>query len=304
MGDADSRDVQLVRKSRTAVPKVIEKLLDAGADPNAMVGGSTALCEAAAAGAHATVFVLLDRGAQPNKADTFGKTPLHVAALGGHLKTIKVLLQTGADVAARDKVGNTPLHEAARTTSDGTVNALLSAVTTDDALKLLFSANNAEESAVHTAARTGNAAAVRRMAMYPALTEAQVSTLLNKQNSRGQTALLQAASQKAQHAHKCVGVLVAHGADVTIADHKGNLPEPEILMERINSGDRDVGHIKSNGVSTGDLFRQPSSSSSTSKVSAAPGFLWGLSRNGSRTPRSGKTQRGMAARGAAVSEFS
>ena len=55
---------------------------------------------------------LLDRGADPNKADNYGQTPLHYAALRGHKDVVKLLLDRGAQPNMYF-LGNTPLHEAA-----------------------------------------------------------------------------------------------------------------------------------------------------------------------------------------------
>ena len=61
------------------------------------------------------VRLLLDQGADVNKATLLGRTPLLVAAsTSGTLETIRLLVQKGADVNAADNFGNTPLIAAAR----------------------------------------------------------------------------------------------------------------------------------------------------------------------------------------------
>jgi uncharacterized protein len=128
--------------------KMIEILLDAGANPNVQlklfppyraVGpdrgadmmltmGSTPLLRAAKAGDVGAVHLLLDHGANPNLPNIQGITPLMAAAgLGsneidtrGRFKTqpdqvacIDLLAKAGADVNAHDNNGSTALHGAA-----------------------------------------------------------------------------------------------------------------------------------------------------------------------------------------------
>src|SRR5947209_16504425 len=71
---------------------MIEKLLAAGADPNAPVlsHGETALMMAARTGSVAAVKMLLDHGAQPNVKDELrGTTAVMWAAEQGHTAVIR-----------------------------------------------------------------------------------------------------------------------------------------------------------------------------------------------------------------------
>ena len=54
--------------------------------------------------------ILLEHGADPNKADKYGKTPLHSAAYIGKRVLIKSLIEEGADIGRRDKQGRSPLE--------------------------------------------------------------------------------------------------------------------------------------------------------------------------------------------------
>ena len=57
--------------------------------------------------------LLLDGGADPNKANRHGRTALHLAARGGHTSIVKTLIDGGALVNYTDEHGQTPLHRAA-----------------------------------------------------------------------------------------------------------------------------------------------------------------------------------------------
>ena len=84
----------------------VGQLLEAGADPTALVPepdreektavsaqSTTVLCCAAETGYVEAVRLLLDRGANPDLADSNGHPPLLRAATGGHLEIVQLLLQ-------------------------------------------------------------------------------------------------------------------------------------------------------------------------------------------------------------------
>ena len=72
----------------------------------------TALVTAAAEGHTEIVRRLLDHGADVNAVNAFNATPLHEAAVGGHAELVKALIARGADVNATDGNGRTPLERA------------------------------------------------------------------------------------------------------------------------------------------------------------------------------------------------
>jgi len=82
---------------------MIGKLLTAGADPNAVVSeaGDTALMLAARTGKPDAVAMLLDHGADVNKANAAGETALMWAAAARNASAVQVLVDHKADVNAR-----------------------------------------------------------------------------------------------------------------------------------------------------------------------------------------------------------
>ena len=55
---------------------------------------------------------LLEKGADPNLADTLGRTALHFSAQEGAIEASAVLLDAGAEVDPQDSFGNSPLFVA------------------------------------------------------------------------------------------------------------------------------------------------------------------------------------------------
>ena len=86
---------------------MIERLLDAGLDPDAALSpdGDTALMMAARTGRPDAVRVLLDRGADVDRAETWGgTTALMWAVAEHHAAAVELLVAHGADVDARSRV--------------------------------------------------------------------------------------------------------------------------------------------------------------------------------------------------------
>lgn len=94
--------------------RVVEKLLEGGADVNAKaINGSTALHIAAHRNYLDVVNALLKGDADVNCYDNALFRPLHFAAQEGHTKIVELLLKNGADIEATNVDGLTPLHIAA-----------------------------------------------------------------------------------------------------------------------------------------------------------------------------------------------
>ena len=116
-------------------------LLDRGADPNKARNtgagpGQTPLFVAALNGDLDMATLLLDRGADPNKARTdTGATPLYAAVQYGHLDVAQLLASSGANVAVTSRWGTT-LHEAAVVEGHADIAAFLAVVATWPAFKI------------------------------------------------------------------------------------------------------------------------------------------------------------------------
>jgi len=141
---SDELNQQLYEASMHGYLDEVERLIVAGADPNAFATttgdtplktasyfghvavmaalikagalldvadstGATAIMAPAYWGVHAAVKVLIDAGADVNHADTDGDSVLHWTAKNGQLESSRMLLEAGASTAARNKHGECPV---------------------------------------------------------------------------------------------------------------------------------------------------------------------------------------------------
>ncbi|KAJ1621876.1 ankyrin repeat-containing domain protein [Pavlovales sp. CCMP2436] len=97
--------VATMRKNSEA----IELLLNAGADSNRELSGTSALLFATLAGNLECATILLDAGAHVDQADLEGTTPLLAATHLANIEFLKLLLNAGADVNRADLKGSFPL---------------------------------------------------------------------------------------------------------------------------------------------------------------------------------------------------
>jgi hypothetical protein len=90
--------------------KIVELLLQAGADPNQLdENRGRPLNYAVKKCLHPIVDLLLDHGAEIGAQEKTGRTALHSAAAGNHLDIVKLLVSRGAPLELQDQEGRTPL---------------------------------------------------------------------------------------------------------------------------------------------------------------------------------------------------
>jgi ankyrin repeat protein len=114
--------------SANVTSNAVNDALKAGVDPDDRdEAGRTALGRAAERGRLAAVKCLLERGADPDKADNSsdGFRPLHWAAKEDRRSVLKALLDGGADPNKTSKDGRTPLHVGVAECNEDAVKTLL-----------------------------------------------------------------------------------------------------------------------------------------------------------------------------------
>jgi ankyrin repeat protein len=129
-------------------------LISAGADPDSRVAGALRVLQRVIENNQTELaIVLLEAGADPNAILDDGITPL-MLAMSGDAEIVKALLRAGADINARNERGFNALMVASSKTSPQTIVALIEA-------GIDLNATNAEgDTALIRAARSDNEAAV------------------------------------------------------------------------------------------------------------------------------------------------
>jgi ankyrin repeat protein len=100
----------LIAACADGASRVIQLLLNTGADPNSRDQRHTALGLASAKGKVDIIRQLLEHHADINLQDASLKTPLHHACSSKYRGALSVLLEAGADVHITDNEGNYPIH--------------------------------------------------------------------------------------------------------------------------------------------------------------------------------------------------
>ena len=109
--DGSDQNTPLIRATWGNHKDVAQVLLNRGAEVDkANKHGLTALHAAAKSVYKDMVQVLLDGGAEHSREDNKGQTPLHLASISGHPNVVQLLLAKGADRNKVNRSGKTPLH--------------------------------------------------------------------------------------------------------------------------------------------------------------------------------------------------
>ena len=99
--------------------KIVEKLLQLGADvqyKDTLGENAIAKCMSTSFNIN-TLVALVDKGADINSQDIYGKTPLHYECEKFYNHTVELLMTYGANANIQDKDGYTPLHIVINTTN-------------------------------------------------------------------------------------------------------------------------------------------------------------------------------------------
>ena len=152
-------ELALIKAADKGDSKVVEALLDSGADINARdEQNQTALHKAASGGHTPIVKLLLERGADVNAKNLFGQTSLLAPLYRGSLDAVRALLDAGADVEARSELsGQTPLL-AVSNGQTKVVEALL-----EEGADVNAKGEAYHETALMLAAASGNTATVKAL---------------------------------------------------------------------------------------------------------------------------------------------
>lgn len=217
---------------------VAQALLAAGADPNQAANSFTPLHHAAYTAQLLTVKALLQKGANPNAQNMFGKTALHDVADASNsaegAQIAQLLLDAHADVSLKNNQGETPLDLALKKGNANIADVLLRDRNGQP------KASAAMEEKLISAAWQTNIATVKKL-----IKKAHVD--VNAQDHMGKTALHEAlaayfspfhSAEEKERARHIIQTLCKHGARVDKPNNYGKTPR-EIdrngLLEEINT---------------------------------------------------------------------
>ena len=145
---------------------IVKLLLDYDADIN-LKGSKFPLHVAAKEYCVAVLQLLIDRGADIEGADMFGRTALHLAAIWGNERSARLLIENGAAIEAKTLLGEAVLFSAVCSGSSSVVKLLLEKGANVEAI------GSIGFTPLHEAARFGTADIARILLEYGAKTDVQ-----------------------------------------------------------------------------------------------------------------------------------
>eukprot|EP01032_Pedospumella_encystans_P008063 gene8063-9610_t len=267
--------------------EVIQELLNAGADVNAVTTDNYSAFMLATLGGFTEVVEMLLQTTQPDLSITTkddsqphnGLTCLHLAVMSGNNDLVFMLLSHGANAKAVTNMGYSVLHLAAELGHTPILSTLLSESVSIDR----FQRTTLGNTALHLAVASGVRKSVVRLLQhskadidvpdqdgYTALHMAVSYQLpyivelllengadMNTQSTTGQTPIMEAVIQGE---NVMVEMLTRHRADVTIPDHTGTTP----LIAAAAAGDEEnvrsiLNHYSNVVASTVDTISDPES---------------------------------------------
>ena len=203
--------IQAVEADYNGLTAVIQYLVTAGgaALDAAAVSGRTAMSHAAGLGQDETVELLLEHGADPHMPDRSGLTPLHHALLGGQLGVLQRLVELGVqfNLQATDSRGRNAFHHAVR--SKGNASSLIEWLVTQPGAQEAQTAQNNKGETPYMAAAKAFAQELQQHAKL----------------AKGADEVLPLSRQVTVWPSRSAELLLSVGADATLPDAKGSLPD-------------------------------------------------------------------------------
>ncbi|XP_077867211.1 uncharacterized protein LOC100372378 [Saccoglossus kowalevskii] len=185
--------------------EVLEYLLGAGADKDALsTDGSSALHFAAKGGHEDCVTLLIKNGADIDERDNEGRTALHVGAEEGHPHIVELLIRSNAEINAETSKEMSPIHLAANNGHTTVIKVLILHGCDID------TSNNQNNTALHMAALANQPEVVQQLV--------DAGCDVNVCNARNQTALHIATETGLT---SVVESLLIGGANVHVRDKTG-----------------------------------------------------------------------------------